>query len=108
MTQKTLKKRIPTNEKGIFYKSIIDKKNKEVDKVYFIRYRDSDYKDVLVSIGKHSEGVRLAYCKAKRDEIVTKIRLKEDLPHIAKRKEELRFDDIAYKYFEPKLCNRIS
>jgi len=104
MTRKTLKKRIPTNEKGIFYKSIIDKNNKEVDKVYFVRYKDNNNKDTLIRIGKYSEGIRLAYCKAKRDEITTKIRLKEDLPHIAKRKQRLRFDDIANKYFEDKFA----
>ncbi|MCH9814404.1 MAG: site-specific integrase [Epsilonproteobacteria bacterium] len=108
MYQKTLKKRIPTNETGIFYKSIIDKNNKEVDKVYIIRFKNEDDKDSVKTIGKHSEGIRLNYCKAKRDEIITKIRLGEELPHIAKQKEELLFDQIAHRYFDDKyLCKDI-
>ena len=35
-------KRIPTNEEGIFYKSIINENGKEVDKTYIIRYREND------------------------------------------------------------------
>jgi hypothetical protein len=38
MNLKTLSKRIPTNEEGIFYKSIINDNGKEVDKAYIIRY----------------------------------------------------------------------
>ena len=39
---KTLPKRIPTNEEGIFYKSIINENNKEIDKIYLIRYKEND------------------------------------------------------------------
>jgi len=35
---KILSKRIPTNEEGIFYKSIINENAKEVDKTYIIEY----------------------------------------------------------------------
>ena len=38
-------KRIPTNEEGIFYKSIINENGKEVDKAYIIRYRENDNVD---------------------------------------------------------------
>ena len=55
MNLKTLSKRIPTNEEGIFYKQIINENSKEVDKVYLIRYRDLD-KDKLKTIGKYSQG----------------------------------------------------
>ena len=41
---KTLLKRIPTNTAGVFYKEIISKNNKVVDKVYFIRYTDANNK----------------------------------------------------------------
>ena len=47
---KTLSKRIPTNEEGIFYKSIINENGKEVDKAYIIRYRENDT-DKLKTIG---------------------------------------------------------
>ena len=39
---KILSKRIPTNEEGIFYKSIINDKGKEIDKIYLIRYKNND------------------------------------------------------------------
>ena len=39
---KTLPKRIPTNEEGIFYKSIINENNKEIDKICLIRYKEND------------------------------------------------------------------
>ena len=37
MNFKILSKRIPTNEEGIFYKSIINENAKEVDKTYVVR-----------------------------------------------------------------------
>ena len=40
MQFKTLPKKIPTNEEGIFYKSIINENGKEIDKTYIIRYRE--------------------------------------------------------------------
>mgnify|MGYP001084000418 CR=1 FL=1 len=83
MNLKTLSKRIPTNEEGIFYKQIINENSKEVDKVYLIRYRDLD-KDRLKTIGKYSQGIRINYCKQIRNEILTKIRLGEEPPVILK------------------------
>ena len=40
MESKTSPKKIPTNEEGIFYKSIINENGKEIDKTYIIRYRE--------------------------------------------------------------------
>ena len=37
---KTLPKRIPTNEEGIFYKSIINENNKEIDKSLFLCHKE--------------------------------------------------------------------
>jgi len=74
-TIKTSSKRIPTNTKGVFYKEIISKKAKLVDKVYSIRYVDENNRDRLITIGKYSEGIREAYFQAKLNEINTKIRL---------------------------------
>ena len=45
-------KRIPTNEEGIFYKSIINENGKEVDKTYIIRYREND-SDKLKTIARN-------------------------------------------------------
>ena len=41
---KTLLKRIPTNTAGVFYKEIISKNNKVIDKVFLIRYTDANNK----------------------------------------------------------------
>ncbi|QOY53254.1 tyrosine-type recombinase/integrase [Candidatus Sulfurimonas baltica] len=99
---KTLPKRIPTKTIGVFFKEIISKNNKAIDKVFIIRYVDENNKERLKTIGKYSNGIREAYCKAKINEITTKIRLGEDLPHIAKQKNKLTFDDLAQRYFSDK------
>jgi hypothetical protein len=100
---KTLPKRIPTNEEGIFYKSIINENNKEIDKIYLIRYREND-NDKLKTIGKYSQGIRINYCKQIRNEIITKLRLGETPPIIAqkKQKEIVKLDYFADIYFKEK------
>lgn len=102
MKNKTLSKRVQTRISGVFYKEIISDSNKVVDKVYGIRYIDEDGIERLKTIGKYSEGIREQYCKKKRDEIVTKIRLGEELPHIARERSPLTFNDIAELYFKDK------
>ena len=99
---KTLLKRIPTNTAGVFYKEIISKNDKVVDKVFLIRYTDKNNKQRLKTVGKRSDGISEAYCKSKLSEITTMIKLGEELPHIAKKKSKLTFDDLAEKYFEDK------
>ena len=100
---KTLSKRIPTNEEGIFYKSIINENGKEVDKAYIIRYRENDA-DKLKTIGKHSQGIRINYCKQIRNEILMKLRLGEEPPVVAKKKKKniTKLDDFAKIYFKEK------
>lgn len=99
---RTSTKRTPTKYPGVFYKDIISDSDKVTDKVYIIRYVDEDGKERQKKIGTDKEGIRADYCKKIRDEIITKIRLGEDLPHIARKKELLYFDTIAEKYFEYK------
>lgn len=106
MKNKTSSKRIQTRTSGVFYKEIISDSNKVVDKVYGIRYLDEDGKERLKTIGKYSEGIREQYCKQKRDEIVTKIRLGEELPHIVRERPALTFDDIARLYFKDKYLSK--
>lgn len=100
---KTLSKRIPTNEEGIFYKQIINENGKEVDKAYIIRYRENDC-DKLKTIGKHSQGIRINYCKQIRNEILMKLRLGEEPPTVAKKKKKTstKLDDFAEIYFREK------
>ena len=99
---KTLSKRIATKTAGVFYKEIISENDKVVDKVFLIRYIDENNKERLKTIGKLSSGIREAYCKAKLNEITTKIKLGEELPHLARQKAQLTFNDLAEKYFEDK------
>ena len=81
---KTLSKRISTKTAGVFYKEIISKNNAVVDKVFIIRYIHENNKERLKTVGKFSDGIRESYCKTKINEITTKIRLGEELPHIVK------------------------
>ena len=99
---KTLSKRHPTKHEGIYYKEIIAESGKVVDKQYLIRWRDENDIDRLKTLGKESQGIRLPYCKSKRDEIVVKIRLGEELPHLAKKKNGVTFDEVALRYFSDK------
>jgi len=111
-TTKTLPKKIATNKAGIFYKEVqqttTDDKGKVtskiVDKVYVIRYRDFEGKEKLVTLGKFSEGIRIAYCKEKLDEYVTLARNGEMPPQLKKRHkvEITTLNDIAKIYFDDK------
>jgi len=96
------KKRTPTNTDGVFYKEVFNSDGKVVDKKYIIRWIDENGKDRLKTIGNYSAGIREKYCKAKRDEITTKIRLGEELPIFAKPKQSMTIFDISELYFEYK------
>jgi len=65
MAKKTLPKRHTTNSEGVYYKEIVSDDNKIVDKIYLIRWRDENGKELLKTIGKYSEGIREAFCKKK-------------------------------------------
>ncbi|SMP87537.1 Site-specific recombinase XerD [Epsilonproteobacteria bacterium SCGC AD-308-E02] len=99
---KTSTKRQPTGIDGVFYKDVTNNKDKSVDKVYGIRWRDENGKSRMKTLGKHSQGIRPQFCKVKLDEIVVKIRLGEDLPKIAKKVSTTTIDDLAAKYYEMK------
>ncbi|MEA3354816.1 MAG: site-specific integrase [Campylobacterota bacterium] len=100
MINKILPQKIPTNEEGIFYKRIINEKGKEIDKTFVIRYREEG-KDKLKTIGKYSAGIRIAYCKQLRNEILNKLHLGEEPPAIVKKKKKeiVYFDKLADVYF---------
>jgi integrase len=103
---KTLPKRHATKTEGIFYKEIIDlnKKNKVVDKVYIIRYREND-KDKLFTIGKEKEdGITITYVKNKRIEFINKINLGEDPLSHKKKKNIITLNQLAKVYFDDKRC----
>lgn len=74
------------------------------DKAYYITYKDASGKMKRVKVGLYSAGIREAYCKQQRDEILNKQRLGEDPPAIAARKKSssLKFSDIWEKYIDNK------
>jgi len=110
---KTLPKKIATKQTGIYYKEIqktvIDDNGKTktsiVDKMFYIRYKDGNKKDIWVSIGKYSEGIREAYCKSKRIQLLNQLKFGEQ-PKIIKKKiakkKKISLDDIFQLYKEYK------
>ncbi len=105
---RTLAKKHSTKKTGIYYKEIqkttIDEQGKSKvsinDKVYYIRYKDENKKDIWIAIGKYSEGIRENYCNQKRIEALNQIKLGEQ-PEIIKKKQKreiLTLDDIFQIY----------
>lgn len=84
---------------GVYYNDL-----KNGDKAYSITYKDNENKKVWLKVGLHSAGVREAFCKQKRDEILNNQRLGEEPPAIATRKKSttLKFSDVWEKYIENK------
>lgn len=80
---------------GVYYR-ILDNN----DRAYDITYKENG-KKIWLKIGLHSEGIRESYCNQKRNEITTKLRLGEDLPHVAK-KNLLTLDELAEQFYEEK------
>lgn len=95
-------KRIKTNLTGVYYRETIT--NNRPDKVYYITFKNEQNKMVELKIGKFTEGIREAYCNAKRNEILTKQRNGEEAPLMAKKKKRqiLYIDTIANGYFSQK------
>jgi len=92
---KVLNKKILTKIEGVFYKKIVNENNKVVDKIFLIRYRENFY-DKQKTIGKFSEGIRLEFCKAKRIEILNKIKHGE---YVGK-KFRITFYEVFKKYIQ--------
>ena len=71
------------------------------DKSYYITYKENN-KDIWKKIGLHSEGIREAFCHQKRNEITSKIRLGEELPHFALKKDFQTLLDISKQFYDYK------
>ncbi|MEA2091626.1 MAG: site-specific integrase [Campylobacterota bacterium] len=84
---------------GIYYNEL-----KNGDRTYYITYKDSNKKMQRVKIGAHSAGIREAYCKQKRDEILNKQRLGEEPPAVTSRKknQDLKYSEVWKHYIENK------
>ena len=92
---RTVQKKISTKDEGVFYKEVVNENNKIVDKIFLIRYREN-YADKQMTIGKFSEGIRLEFCKAKRIDILNKIRHGE----FVSKQSKITFDDVFKKYIQ--------
>jgi integrase len=101
-----LNPKIPTSYTGIFYKEIINDDKKVVDKVFLIRYKDEIGRDKQKTIGKYSQGIRIPYCKAIRDETIVKIKLGENLPKATAKKPKYTLHDLAIKWLDLKKANK--
>jgi len=90
-----LHKKISTKDEGVFYKEIINENDKVVDKIFLIRYREN-YSDKQMTIGKFSEGIRLEFCKARRTDIINKIRHGE----FVGKQSKITFGEVFKKYMQ--------
>ena len=89
-----------TKYPGVYF--IDSTTNGRKDKTYYIRFRDENNKDTELKIGKHSENIGINDCKKRRDEILTRIRLGEELSNVLVKKKRSGYllDDLAKQYFE--------
>ena len=92
---KIIQKKILTKHEGVFYKEVVNEKDKVVDKIFLIRYREN-YSDKQMTIGKFSEGIRLEFRKAKRIDILNKIRYGE----LIGKNSKITFYEVFKKYIE--------
>jgi len=89
-----------TKYPGVYY--IDSTTNGRKDKTYYIRFRDEHNKDTELKLGKHSENIGINDCKKRRDEILTRMRLGEELSNVLVKKKRSGYllDDISKQYFE--------
>jgi len=67
---------------------------------YSIYYRDENGKNRRIVIGRKSRGITEPYCYQKRNEILNKMRLGEDIPIKHKKRKKLLFKDVWQQYLE--------
>lgn len=89
-----------TNSKKYDGVQLYQKMNKDIS--YYIRYKDENEKLVRIKIGDKSKGITEPYCKQKRDEILNKIRLGEDIKIKHKKQKVVTLDELAKVYFDDK------
>jgi len=82
---------------GVYIRTLEDK-----SKTFYIVYKDPiTKKTTRLKIGNSKDGFNETYCHNKRSEILSKLRLGEDLniPILKKKTKHLSLNDIATKYF---------
>jgi len=65
---------------------------------YYITYKDENNKLKRIKIGEKSKGITESYCFKKRNEVLTKIRLGEDIP-ITNTKRKLYTFEKAFEHY---------
>lgn len=82
---------------GVYYRETTT--NDKPDKTYYITFKNSQNKMQELKIGKFSEGIREQYCNLKRNEILTKLRLGEEVHLKHRQKDKIYLKNIAEEYF---------
>ncbi len=89
--------RIRTKYTGVYYRESTT--NEKPDKTYYITFKNSQNKMQEMKIGKFTEGIREQYCNLKRNELLTKIRLGEEVHIKHRQKDKIFLKEIADEYF---------
>ncbi|MCX6051055.1 MAG: site-specific integrase [Campylobacterales bacterium] len=89
--------RIRTKYTGVYYRETTT--NEKPDKTYYITFKNSQNKMQEMKIGKFTEGIREQYCNLKRNELLTKIRLGEEVHIKHRQKDKIFLKEIADEYF---------
>ena len=89
-------------EKSKRFVGVYLNKLQDGDITYYVNYKDNNGKKKWIKVGKKSEGISEVFCHNKRNEIITKLRLGEEVEIIKnkKNKKGKTLDDLAKIYFE--------
>lgn len=79
------------------------KKNKDIS--YYVRYKNEYGKSVRIKVGDKSKGITEPFCKQKRDELINKLRLGEDLPLKQRKEQIITINYLSELYFNDKDLN---
>lgn len=90
--------RIKTKFTGVYYRETLT--NDRPDKTYYITFKNEQNKMQELKIGKFSEGIREQYCNLKRNELLTKLRLGEEVHIKYRQKDKIFLKNIAEEYFK--------
>ena len=75
-------------------------KKKSGDISFYITYKDENNKLKRIKVGDKSKGITESYCFQKRNEILTKIRLGEDIPIKSSKRKSFIFEKAFEHYLE--------
>lgn len=72
------------------------------DITYYIRYKNLDGKLIREKIGNKSAGITEVFCNQKRNDILNKLRLGEDIKTKYHKKKKIKFEDIWFYFVDNK------